>query len=125
MTRARPPRPHEVDAARFDPRLVRAFAERTRDEAWRTRGVCSRHDPETFFPAAHESADAALAVCRGCSVLGSCLAWALDAGDRHGVWGGTTPRERRVMEVVWREGSAGPPDLDERRRAGREAAVPR
>jgi hypothetical protein len=31
------------------------------------------------------------------------LAWALDAGDRYGVWGGTTPRERRAMTVVWRE----------------------
>jgi hypothetical protein len=27
----------------------------------------------------------------------------LDAGDRYGVWGGTTPRERRAMTVVWRE----------------------
>lgn len=103
MTRARAPRQHEVDAARFDPRLIRAMAERTADDAWRTRGVCSRQDPDTFFPPPREPADAALALCRGCEVLGSCLAWALDAGDRYGVWGGTTPRERRAMTVVWRE----------------------
>ena len=103
MTRARAPRPHEVDAARSDPRLVRAFAERSADDAWRTRGVCSRQDPDTFFPPPREAAHAALALCRRCAVLGSCLAWALDAGDRYGVWGGTTPRERRAMTVVWRE----------------------
>jgi hypothetical protein len=26
----------------------------------------------------------------------------LDVGDCHGVWGATTPRERRAMLVAWR-----------------------
>jgi WhiB family transcriptional regulator, redox-sensing transcriptional regulator len=102
MTRARLPRPHEVAAARRDPRLLRAVAERQLDEAWRTRGVCQTVDPETFFPAPSEPADAALALCRSCDVQGACLAWALEVGDCHGVWGGTTPRERRAMLVAWR-----------------------
>jgi hypothetical protein len=59
-------------------------------------------DPETFFPAPSEPADAAIALCRTCDVQGSCLAWALDVGDCHGVWGATTPRERRAMLVAWR-----------------------
>ncbi|GAA1796666.1 hypothetical protein GCM10009835_13510 [Planosporangium flavigriseum] len=59
-------------------------------------------DPETFFPAPSEPTDTAIALCRTCDVQGSCLAWALDVGDCHGVWGGTTPRERRAMLVVWR-----------------------
>lgn len=102
MTRARMPRPHEVAAARRDPRLLRAFNERHRDPAWRTRGVCQSVDPETFFPAPSEPADAAVALCRTCDVQGACLAWALDVGDCHGVWGATTPRERRAMLVAWR-----------------------
>lgn len=102
MTRARVPRPHEVAAARRDPRLIRAFRERHRDPAWRTRGLCQSVDPETFFPAPSEPADAAIALCRTCDVQGSCLAWALDAGDCHGVWGATTARERRAMLVAWR-----------------------
>ncbi|HZN75305.1 MAG TPA: WhiB family transcriptional regulator [Micromonosporaceae bacterium] len=102
MTRARMPRPHEVAAARRDPRLIRAFTERQRDPAWRTRGLCQNVDPETFFPAPSEPADAAVALCRTCDVQGSCLAWALDVGDCHGVWGATTPRERRAMLVAWR-----------------------
>ncbi|PZM96381.1 MAG: transcription factor WhiB [Actinobacteria bacterium] len=102
MTRARMPRPHEVAAARRDPRLLRALAERRLDDAWRTRGACRSVDPETFFPAPSEPADAALALCRTCEVQGPCLAWALEVGDCHGVWGGTTPRERRAMLVAWR-----------------------
>ncbi|MEV4758267.1 WhiB family transcriptional regulator [Micromonospora sp. NPDC049559] len=110
MTRARMPRPHEVDAARRDPRLLRALREQTFDEAWRTRGACQSVDPETFFPAPSEPADAAVALCRTCDVQGSCLAWALTVGDCHGVWGGTTPRERRAMLVAWR--GQGQPDPD-------------
>ena len=102
MTRARMPRPHEVAAARLDPRLQRAVAERGLDPAWRTRGACQTVDPETFFPAPSEPADTAVALCRTCDVQGSCLAWALDVGDCHGVWGATTPRERRAMLVAWR-----------------------
>lgn len=55
-----------------------------------------------FFPAPSEPADAAIALCRTCDVQGPCLAWALEVGDCHGVWGGTTPRERRAMLVAWR-----------------------
>jgi WhiB family redox-sensing transcriptional regulator len=102
MTRARMPRPHEVAAARRDPRLLRAVRERQDDGAWRTRGACQAVDPETFFPAPSEPADAAVALCRTCEVQGACLAWALEVGDCHGVWGATTPRERRAMLVAWR-----------------------
>ena len=115
MTRARMPRPHEVAAARQDPRLLRAVSERALDDAWRTRGACQSVDPETFFPAPSEPADAAVALCRTCDVQGSCLAWALEVGDCHGVWGGTTPRERRAMQVAWRGQAQPDPDaVDDR-----------
>lgn len=101
MTRARMPRPHEVAAARRDPRLLRAMRERDEELTWRVRGVCQSVDPEVFFPAPSEPADAAVALCRTCDVQGACLAWALEVGDCHGVWGATTPRERRAMLVAW------------------------
>ena len=82
--------------------------------------MCQSVDPETFFPAPSEPADAAVALCRTCDVQGACLAWALEVGDCHGVWGGTTPRERRAMLVAWRgriRGAetieAGPPMRDQ------------
>ena len=102
MTRARTPRPLEVAAARRDPRLLRAVEERQDDQAWRVRGLCRSVDPELFFPAPNEASDRAIALCRNCDVQGACLAWALDVGDCHGVWGGTTARERRAMLVAWR-----------------------
>lgn len=78
--------------------------ERDDDLTWRARGVCQTVDPEVFFPAPSEPADAAVALCRTCDVQGACLAWALEVGDCHGVWGATTPRERRAMLVAWRTG---------------------
>jgi hypothetical protein len=57
-----------------------------------------------FFPAPSEPTEMAVALCRSCEVQGACLAWALDVGDCHGVWGATTPRERRAMLVAWRAG---------------------
>jgi hypothetical protein len=78
------------------------MAERENDLAWRARGVCQTVDPEVFFPAPSEPADEAVALCRTCDVQGACLAWALEVGDCHGVWGATTPRERRAMLVAWR-----------------------
>jgi hypothetical protein len=101
VTRARKPRANEVTAAVRDPRLVRARREST-DPAWRARGRCRTVDPETFFPQPTEPADLALALCRSCEVQAACLAAALEAGDTNGVWGGTTPRERRAMLVAWR-----------------------
>ncbi|GIG58212.1 WhiB family transcriptional regulator [Longispora fulva] len=104
MTRARMPRPHEVAAARRDPRLLQAHEQREMDAGWRIDGRCRSVDPEMFFPAPTErdQADAAMALCGSCVVSGACLAWALESGDINGVWGGTLPRERRAMLVAWR-----------------------
>lgn len=125
MTRARTPRPHEIDEARRDERLLRASREHHLDPAWRTRGVCQSVDPETFFPAPSESAEAAVRLCRTCPVQGSCLAWALDAGDLHGVWGATTARERRAMTIVWRNGDMDHSGRVPRPRAGDAPALDR
>ena len=112
------PRPHEVAAARRDPRLLRAAVEQQDDQTWRgVRGVCRSVDPEVFFPAPNEASDTAIALCRTCDVQGACLAWALEVGDCHGVWGGTTARERRAMLIAWRsEDLRGPAGVDAERR---------
>jgi WhiB family transcriptional regulator, redox-sensing transcriptional regulator len=73
-------------------------------EDWVIQGACRRHDPELFFPVASSgpgSADAEIAksICRRCPVLDECLGWALRAGEAHGIWGGTTPEERRYLRV--------------------------
>ena len=39
--------------------------------------------------------DRARAICKGCPVLDTCLEYALTERIEHGVWGGTSERERR------------------------------
>lgn len=59
--------------------------------------LCAQTDPDTFHPAPGESLRSARSVCLACPVRAECLAYALDHNERHGVWGGTSPRERRVL----------------------------
>lgn len=68
------------------------------------RGACLRTDPEAFFPdgsgrRSAEQAQAAKLVCRDCAVREQCLAWALNMPESDGVWGGTTPDERRALRA--------------------------
>ena len=93
--------PGLVRRVRRDPRFRAALTNRVPEPQWRSRGECLRHDPETFFPNAAEDPVAAIEICGSCTVLGPCLAAALDSGECEGVWGGTTPEERRPMRELW------------------------
>ncbi|GAA4906758.1 MULTISPECIES: WhiB family transcriptional regulator [Nocardiopsidaceae] len=71
-------------------------------EDWVAQGACRQYDPELFFPVSttgpgQNDADLAKAICRTCRVRAECLNWALSVGEPHGVWGGTTPEDRRYM----------------------------
>jgi WhiB family redox-sensing transcriptional regulator len=52
-------------------------------------------DPDLFFPERGASTREAKAVCRGCEVRDECLEYALDQGEKFGIWGGLSERERR------------------------------
>jgi WhiB family transcriptional regulator, redox-sensing transcriptional regulator len=73
------------------------------DPLWRDRAACLGEDPELFFPEKGEwaKAERAKRICRGCSVQGACLHESLygpqAAADEVGIFGGTTPRERRGL----------------------------
>jgi WhiB family redox-sensing transcriptional regulator len=64
---------------------------------WRDRALCAQVDPDIFFPDKGESSTAAKRVCASCEVRAECLQDALDRGERFGVWGGLSERERRVL----------------------------
>lgn len=66
---------------------------------WWELGACVGMDPELFHPHDGENAkaEAARAVCAGCPVRNECLDDAVTANVQYGVWGGTTPRERRRL----------------------------
>jgi WhiB family transcriptional regulator, redox-sensing transcriptional regulator len=56
-------------------------------------------DPDLWFPRNGDwvGAERAMAICRICPVRERCLQWALDNGEREGIWGGTTPGGRRQL----------------------------
>jgi WhiB family redox-sensing transcriptional regulator len=62
---------------------------------WMTAAACTGVDPDLFFPARGASTDDAKAVCRSCPVRLQCLEYALANGEKCGVWGGLSERERR------------------------------
>lgn len=74
----------------------------TMTDDWRHDAACRDSDPELFFPisdigpGARQAAEAK-AVCGRCPVRARCLRHALDNGLDHGVFGGTTERERRNL----------------------------
>ncbi|QKZ23425.1 WhiB family transcriptional regulator [Streptomyces chartreusis] len=63
---------------------------------WSAQGLCRNADPDELFVegAAQRHAKA---LCTGCGVRTECLAYALDQRIEHGIWGGTTERERRAI----------------------------
>ncbi|MGH8992981.1 MAG: WhiB family transcriptional regulator [Acidimicrobiia bacterium] len=74
-------------------------------EPWRERAACRGLDPELFFPVPGGSAGTAVAVCAGCPVRVECLAYALHAAEKFGVWGGQPEARRTVIRRKRRRGA--------------------
>ncbi len=77
---------------------------------WMDRAACRRSDPDIFFPPGWEEGNLAIvadakAVCAGCAVRPACLEWAVTTGQAEGVWGGSTPEERRRLRSVKQVGT--------------------
>ena len=82
---------------------------------WREDAACRDADPELFFPigttgAALRQIGEAKRICHACPVRTHCLAWALVNGVTDGVWGGTTPNERRAIQTLSRRMSTSQED---------------
>lgn len=65
---------------------------------WRDFAACQFTDPEIFFVEKGGSTKEAKSVCRSCEVRSHCLGYALDQGERFGVFGGLSERERRRLK---------------------------
>ena len=63
--------------------------------------ACSTADAAKFFPNegkwAARNALPAKRICRRCPLAAECLAWAIETRQDWGIWGGTTPAERRRL----------------------------
>ena len=94
LGRAAPDLAYQVCDTDADPE--RTWPERP---AWQHRGACVGMASAVFFPGQHAGAavTAAKAICAGCPVRAECLQYALDNVIQHGVYGGTSERQRRAM----------------------------
>jgi WhiB family redox-sensing transcriptional regulator len=65
------------------------------ERSWQDQANCMGVDPDLFFPERGASTREAKEVCRGCVVREDCLEYALANGEKFGIWGGMSERERR------------------------------
>lgn len=71
-------------------------------DEWTEQAACRNHpDPAAFFPVRRnwrtEQTRAVLALCATCPVRAECLEEAVRLGDDHGIRGGLSGRERRLL----------------------------
>jgi WhiB family transcriptional regulator, redox-sensing transcriptional regulator len=69
----------------------------TQVATWQRSANCLGVDPDLFFPERGGSTREAKEVCRGCVVREECLQYALENGEKFGIWGGLSERERRRL----------------------------
>ena len=70
------------------------------------RAACRQVDSAVFFspdgergPARQVREARAKAICARCPVIRECAAHAITAGERHGVWGGLSERDRLTFRL--------------------------
>lgn len=65
------------------------------DTSWMVKGRCAHMSPSLFFPSDGVGVEVARKICGDCPVRTPCLEYALAQRIDHGVWGGTSERQRR------------------------------
>lgn len=92
-------RPRRVAIAEPSAALIALLTE---SREWMLDGLCNgkaTRGDDPWFPEADKRAQTASAqrICAQCPVEQECLRFALDSPEPHGVWGGTSPRQRRAL----------------------------
>lgn len=64
---------------------------------WFVLGECNGLSVRWFFPERGESITEVRKVCKRCVIKTDCLEFAMDNDIQHGIWGGTSERERRSI----------------------------
>jgi WhiB family transcriptional regulator, redox-sensing transcriptional regulator len=110
MTSPKNPSSHTPVSAAADAPVSEGWADVP--EAWMAHGVCRTIDPAMFFPSDGSGVERARRICATCSVTADCLAYALRERIDHGVWGGTSERERRrILRAQRRDGVEAPVEI--------------
>ena len=63
--------------------------------SWQDDANCRGADADLFFPERGASTRKAKAICGACEVKADCLDYAIEMGEKFGIWGGLSERERR------------------------------
>jgi FtsZ-interacting cell division protein YlmF len=69
------------------------------NSSWVERALCAESDPSIFLGEVENSYKLAVSTCNRCPVKTDCLDFALKNGEDKGIWGGTTPAERRDLAI--------------------------
>jgi WhiB family redox-sensing transcriptional regulator len=67
------------------------------DLSWQDLANCRGANADLFFPERGASTRTAKSICRACSVRVECLEFAIRNGEKFGIWGGLSERERRKI----------------------------
>lgn len=74
---------------------MQSVTSETEEITWQRFANCLGVDPDLFFPERGASTREAKEVCRACVVRADCLEYAITNGEKFGIWGGLSERERR------------------------------
>lgn len=61
---------------------------------WKQDAICAQVCGDMWFPDKGQNGTDAKELCETCPVVEMCLKYALEHGERFGIWGGKTERER-------------------------------
>ena len=72
---------------------------------WQSQAACRGRSAAIFFPPPHferkaakvERETRAKAICAACEVRKECLSYAMRIHEAHGIWGGLSESERRML----------------------------
>lgn len=75
------------------------------DVLWQQRAACRGPNHDIFFPPSQMERRSekrlrerrAKEICMSCPVLADCRTYALQIREQHGIWGGLTEGERRLV----------------------------
>ena len=77
-----------------------SLAELLHRPPWMMFGACADQPTDVFFPKRGGDAKPAKTICARCSVQQECLDFALAEPEMHGIYGGTSQKERRRIRVM-------------------------